>query len=164
MSETKQYCLDSNIFIQGWNTYYAPELCPSYWDVLDNLAATGVIFAPIEVKREIEKIQDSLHGWLKGRSYFFRDIDLEVQIVLRDILHNFERLVDTKKERSMADPWVIAHAKVSGAIVVTKESYSTSPTNIKIPNVCEALDVPWMNDFQFCREVGIRFEARKIEI
>lgn len=164
MSDTKQYCLDANIFIQGWNDYYSPELCPGYWDILDDLAAAGVVFAPIEVRREIEKIQDPLHSWLKSRSHFFRDIDIDVQLVLREVMRDYERLVDTTKERSMADPWVVAHAKASGAVVVTKEGYSTSPTKVKIPNVCEALGVRWINDFQFCREIGIRFTAERIVI
>jgi hypothetical protein len=47
------------------------------------------------------------------------------------------------------------------AIVVTKEAASAAPTKrVKIPDVCQALKVPWMNDFQFAREIGIRFAAR----
>jgi hypothetical protein len=47
------------------------------------------------------------------------------------------------------------------AVVVTKESPSSTPTKrIKIPDVCHALNVPYLNDFDFAREVGIRFAAR----
>jgi hypothetical protein len=24
----KRYCLDANVFIQGWNDYYSMDLCP----------------------------------------------------------------------------------------------------------------------------------------
>jgi hypothetical protein len=71
------------------------------------------------------------------------------------------RLVDSIKQRSVADPWVIAFAMAEKAVVVTKESPSSAPTKrVKIPDVCRALDVPYLNDFDFAREVGIRFAAR----
>ena len=62
---------------------------------------------------------------------------------------------------SVADPWVIAFAMAENAVVVTKESSSATPTKrIKIPDVCRAMNVPFLNDFEFAREVGIRFAAR----
>jgi len=50
---------------------------------------------------------------------------------------NHKHLVDSKKGRSLADPWVIAHAIKENAIVVTKEEKITAlnSTKIKIPNV-----------------------------
>ena len=160
MAHPKTYCLDANVFIGGWTSYYSMALCPSYWNILSTLAAEGRIFAPMEVRRELEKIEDDLFRWVKERDNFFREPDQQVQIILRDILRDFERLVDDTKQRSLADPWVIAHAKAANAVVVTKEQPSNSPKRIKIPDVCRALGVPWMDDFQFCQEIGIRFEAR----
>ena len=31
------YCLDANVLIKAWESYYAPKFCPSYWTVLDEL-------------------------------------------------------------------------------------------------------------------------------
>ena len=90
----KKYCLDTNVFIEAWNRYYSMELCPQYWRILDDLAQQRRIFAPIEVKREIEKSDDGLHEWLRKRPYFFRDIDLRVQRELRRIMASHGRLVD----------------------------------------------------------------------
>ncbi|OGV70395.1 MAG: hypothetical protein A2283_18970 [Lentisphaerae bacterium RIFOXYA12_FULL_48_11] len=157
----KKYCLDSGVFIEGWNRYYSMDLCPEYWDILNTLALKGQVFSPVEVKREIDKTDDGLKEWVKHRSHFFKEITTPVQERLRKIMASHGRLVDSIKQRSVADPWVIAFAMAEGAIVVTKESPSgTSTKRIKIPDVCEALKVPWMNDFQFAREVGIRFAAK----
>jgi hypothetical protein len=157
----KRYCLDANVFIQGWNDYYSMDLCPEYWEILDRLAQENRIFAPIEVKKEIEKTDDNLAKWLKARPYFFQEITIEVQENLRKIMAAHSRLVDSIKQRSVADPWVIAFAMAEKAVVVTKESPSSTPTKrIKIPDVCHALNVPYLNDFDFAREVGIRFAAR----
>ena len=157
----KRYCLDTGVFVQGWNHYYSMDICPEYWEVLDSLAKKDIIFSPIEVRYEIEKIDDGLNKWIHDKPYLFKDITTDVQENLRQIMASHGRLVDSIKQRSVADPWVIAFAMSENAIVVTKEFPSGIDTRrIKIPDVCNALKVPWMNDFDFAKEVGIRFRVR----
>lgn len=156
-----KYCLDTNVFIEAWNRYYSIDICPEYWDILDGLARKGIIFAPIEVKNEIDKTDDGLKKLFWEKPYFFRDITIPVQENLRYIMSTYGRLVDTIKQRSIADPWVIAHALAESATVVTKETPTGRDTRrIRIPDVCMALDVPWIDDFEFTREIGIRFSAK----
>jgi len=47
----------------------------------------------------------------------------------------------------------------SNACVVTKESkvLSLNTNKVKIPNVCDNMGVRWINDFEFVRELGIKF-------
>lgn len=72
------------------------------------------------------------------------------------ILASHKRLVDTKKGRSIADPWVIAQAQVMSAVIVTEEqpSRGSSP---KIPDVCEALGVQYTNVIGLIRAMGLQF-------
>ena len=154
----ERYCLDTSALIQPWNTYYSMDLCPEYWDVLDGLAREGVVFCTQDVRREIEKQDDTLFAWVKERPFLFREVTAEVQTNLRSILESHRELVDTKKDRSMADPWVVAHAMAEAATVVTKEGLA--PRRIKIPDVCRALGVRCIDDFQFLRELGVKFSAR----
>lgn len=156
----KKYCLDTNTLIEPWNKYYSINLAPDYWDILDNLAKEGIIFCTEFVKREIEKTDDNLSRWIKSRPYLFKSVNEEVQKNLRTILSKYERLVDSSKSRSLADPWVIAHAMAEDAIVVTKED-TTPPLakRIKIPDVCNELNVKWINEFQFLNEIGMQFKA-----
>lgn len=155
-----KYCLDTNVFVEGWNKYYAYEFCPKYWEILDQFAMDGRIFSPIEVKREIEKTDDALLKWIKDKDYYFKEITPKTQEILRDILTKYERLVDSTKQRSIADPWVIATAVEHNATVVTKETPAiNSRRRIKIPDVCIAMNVRWIDDFKFTRELGIKFEA-----
>ena len=150
MDEIKNYCLDANIFIEGWNKYYSKELSTGYWEILDSLAQNGRVFSPIEVKREILRVDDGLAEWIKSRAYFFRDITIEVQEELRKIMAEYPRLVDSTKQRSIADPWVIAFAITENATVVTKETpVGLNSRRIKIPDVCNDLGLPWIDDFQF---------------
>ncbi len=154
------YCLDSNALIEPWNKYYTMENCAEYWEIIDRLALQGRVFCTLEVKHEIAKIDDSLAHWVEQRPYLFREESAQANANIRQILAQFPRLIDSSKGRSMADPWVVAHAMAEGAVVVTKEFPTPTDANkIKIPNVCEAFGVEWMSDFQFNNELGIKFSA-----
>lgn len=158
------YCLDTNVLIEAWNKHYSMQLCPDYWEVIDRLAKKSRIFCTMEVKREIEKTDDALFKWAGERPYLFRELTQEVFQNIKKIYAGHpdnRRLVDSSKGRSKADPWVIAHAMAENAVVVTKEGYERNKSKrVKIPNVCETMSVPCINEFEFLNEVGIRFSAR----
>jgi hypothetical protein len=138
------------------------KLCPDYWDIIDGLAREGAIFCTEEVAHELEKTDDDLHAWAKAHPHLFREITPAVMDNIRSVLAQFPRLVDTIKDRSMADPWVIAHAMAEKATVVTKEPLTKgSKTRIRIPDVCDAMGVLWMDDHRFAAAVGLKFSARR---
>ena len=161
MSSPQKYCLDSNVLIQAWQKYYSPAFCPEYWDRLKELGAQGRIFIPKVVFDEITRTEDELATWLKGGAIPVYNVDESVANCLKEIyaanpVHQF--LVDNTKQRSLADPWVIAHSLKENACVVTKEEKVTAATNkIKIPNVCDNMKVRWINDFQLISEVQMHF-------
>jgi hypothetical protein len=161
-TEAKIYCLDANVLIQAWQKYYSPKFCPSYWDILNELGNQQTIFIAEEVFNEIIRTEDDLSKWLKQSKISVRSISEGVtkclqQIYAKDPSH--KTLVDNTKSRSLADPWVIAHAINEGAIVVTKEEKITalSSNKIKIPNVCDNMGIAWINDFEFINELNIKF-------
>ena len=162
MSKAVKYCLDANVLIQAWQKYYSPRFCPTYWEVLASFGSTNKIFVPEQVYDEIVRAEDDLSGWLKSSKIPIHKTTTEVTEKLKAIyaanpIHQY--LVDNTKQRSLADPWVIAHAMEENATVVTKEEKVMAPntTRIKIPNVCDNMNILWVNDFQFIREVGIQF-------
>jgi hypothetical protein len=161
-----KYCLDTNFFVQGWNKYYSPIFCSGYWEIIDEIGKEGIIFIPEMVKNEISKIDDTLNSWLKNKPYLVKPIDSNVQKCLKDVYSsnvNHQRLVDNTKNRSQADPWVIAHAISEGATVVTKEEKIVIPnsTKIKIPNVCDNMGVRCIDDFEFIKEMKLLFTCIK---
>ena len=99
---------------------------------------------------------------MKASSIPVRKISENVTKCLRDIYAKdptHKMLVDNTKLRSLADPWVIAHAMSEGATVVTKEEKVTAlnSNKIKIPNVCDNMGIEWINDFDFVAEMNIQF-------
>lgn len=159
------YCLDTNVLIEAWQKYYSPIFCPDYWKILNKLGEQGIIFIPEAVNEEIVRTDDDLAAWLKTSKIPVHQIDENVQRCLQSIyaknpLHKF--LVDNIKSRSLADPWVISHALSVNATVVTKENkeIALNTKRIKIPNVCENMDVRWINDFDFIKELNISFNCK----
>lgn len=158
------YILDSNVFIEAWGKYYSPDFCTGYFPSLEQLGRDGILAIPEMVHREIEKKSDELYGWIQGSDIPVLPITEEVQKALRNLYQKdskHQRLADTSKGRSLADQWVIAHAMTEEAVVVSKEEKIVTPgsTKVKIPNVCDAMDVRCIQDYEFIAEVDIRFEA-----
>ena len=159
-----KYCLDANAFIEPWSKYYQPSFVQGYWELLEELGREGYVFCPDQVKREIDKIDDGLKDWLNARQFFVREETIQVQLKVRDILKQFPLLISVGANRSMADPWVIAHALVEEAIVVSKEFLSKPEqrdSRVKIPDVCIHYGIPCITDFQFIKEIGVHFDARR---
>jgi hypothetical protein len=164
MNNKRLYCLDANVLIQAWREYYSPTFCPDYWRLLSEMGLSGIIFLPQMVAEEITRTDDDLSDWLKKSQIPIKKIDGTVTECLRRMysanpMHKY--LVDNIKQRSLADPWVIAHAMSVEACVVTRENKETAinTTRIKIPNVCENMKVRCINDFQLIAEMNIRFSC-----
>ena len=159
------YCLDANVLIQAWQKYYSPTFCPDYWTILNDLGKQKKIFLPESVYEEIARTEDDLSKWLKRSSIPIHKpsesvIDCWKKILQADPSHKL--LVDNIKGRSLADPWLIAHAMDKSATVVTKENIESAMNSkrIKIPNVCQNMGVRCIDDFAFIKEIGLRFSAK----
>lgn len=160
----QKYCVDANVLIQAWQKYYSPKFCPSYWEILNQLGLLDRIFLPQLVFDEIARTDDDLSKWLKKSNIPAYKIDEQVANSLKSIYANnplHQYLVDNTKQRSLADPWVIAHALKENAVVVTKEEKVTAinSSKVKIPNVCENMGIRYINDFEFIEELGIKFQC-----
>ena len=77
---------------------------------IDGLIDQGVLIASEEVLFELEKKDDEVCEWMKEREHMFVPTDEETQRAVSNILRNHEKLIDERKSRSGADPFVIALA------------------------------------------------------
>ena len=159
-----KFCLDANVLIQAWQKYYNPKFCPDYWKILIELGKREIIFIPEVVYEEITRTEDELSKWLKTSKIPIEKISESVTICLQKIYATdpeHRKLVDNIRGRSLADPWIIAHAMDKNAIVVTKENKETALNSkrIRIPNVCENMGIKWIDDFQFIERLDIKFSC-----
>lgn len=103
---------------------------------------------------ELEKKDDEVHKWAKDHPQLFVLIDMDIQQVVSDILENHERLVDKRKNRTSADPFVIALAQINNACVVTGEHPTNNIEKPNIPDVCNVLGIRYINFLSLIREQG----------
>ena len=150
------YSLDTSGILDAWTRHYPPDVFPTIWSHMDTAANTGVIFAIDEVVRELERKDDGIHEWVNQHPAMVVPISAEIQNHVVEIMTKYSRLVDTKKNRSGGDPWVIALARSRGFTVVTGEKPSGSLLKPKIPDVYKDLQIPCLMMVDFFREQGWR--------
>lgn len=149
-----RYSIDTSAILDAWRRSYPPDTFPIIWQKLDSLIENGELVATEEVLIELEKKDDEVHKWAHTHEKMFIPIDDKIQIEVQNILKQHKRLVDSRKNRSGADPFVIALAKVGNCIVITNESPANNISRPKIPDVCAALGIRSINFLQLIKAQG----------
>lgn len=127
---------------------------PKIWDRVEELIEKGFLRAPREVRLELERGDDELADWAKGRLEFFVDPDKAQTRCLEEILRSFPALVDPDRTSPFADPWVVALAlcwksavsntpEDSWIVVAEEQPKGTGST--KIPDICAAFGLECIN-------------------
>ncbi|MDQ7827015.1 MAG: DUF4411 family protein [Candidatus Eremiobacteraeota bacterium] len=154
--ETNQvmYTIDTSSIIHGWHEAYPKDAFPALWQKIEELIDDGKLIAIEEVILELEKKEDVLHKWAIKQEKLCVPIDIDIQKEVREILKSHKRLLDTRKNRSGADPFVIALAKVRKCTVITNEKKTSSQEKPHIPDVCEKLGIRCINLLELILEQG----------
>ncbi len=126
---------------------------------MEEVIKLGDLRATEEVLHELERKADDVFEWVKQRRELFVDIDDEIQAVVEEILKDHRKLLDTRKNRSGADPFVVALAKINGCTVVSNERATHSPDRPNIPDVCTALGIRCITILDLIREQGWVFSV-----
>jgi hypothetical protein len=143
------FIFDLNAFKIIFQHYY-PSRFPSFWRQFDARIASGEISSVREVLREIEAYgsEDKLLSWAKRNSQVFHaPTDAEMHFVAEIFkIRHFQTLISKKSSlmgKPVADPFLIARAKINSFTVVTLEQYKDNAA--KIPNVCKYFSIDCIN-------------------
>lgn len=141
------YVFDNNVYINLFWNFYRSRF-PTLRQKFDAYIVSGQIISVREVLNEIEGRDDQLSKWAKQNRQIFIHPSFEELAFISDIfkVNHFQMLVrieERLKGKPVADPFVIAKAKVIQGCVVTDESLR--PNAAKIPNVCEYFGVDCLN-------------------
>ncbi|MGI9156666.1 MAG: DUF4411 family protein [Marmoricola sp.] len=144
------YSFDTSAFINGRKSLFLPTSFGAIWDGIAVLANQGVVRAVDEVKRELARKEDETYTWAKGVKGLFTPLHEDIQIATSAVLAAHPKLlgIGGRRDRNAADPFVVALALARGGTVVTQEE----PRDLnkpRIPDVCDAMNVPWMTLPQF---------------
>ena len=159
-----QFVLDANVFIQANLGYYAPDICPSFWQTLLEAYRKGQIVSIDKVRDEVYRIDDNLSEWVKAESSA-----MFVSSELHPVVDTFVEMVAWVQQNqftaaakaefaTVADGWIAAYAHEIQATVVTLETYDADiKRKVKLPNVCRQFNIDYINTFELLRRLGIRF-------
>jgi hypothetical protein len=155
------YLLDSNVFIQAKNLHYGFDICPAFWDWLDQANSSGTVSSVEKVRDELLDGADELATWAGERRGFFLAPD---ERVLGSLPAVSRWAVGARYEPAavsgflqVADFYLVGHAHAYGYVVVTHEVGSASTRRIKIPNACGGLGVDCISPYEMLRREGARF-------
>jgi hypothetical protein len=141
---------------------YYPQTFASLWTEIDRIVSDGTLLSVEEVFDESEQRIDSVHmnEWIKrNKSIFAPPTEQEMAFVAEIFqVSHFRQLVSEDallRGGHVADPWLIARAKVLGGCVVTEEKLK--PQAAKIPNVCQHFQIDCCNVEELLRRKGWRY-------
>ena len=169
MTGKKFYLVDSDVFITAKNLYYSFEICPGFWKCMLHHHQQGRVFSIDRVRGELlagSRTED-LVRWVHSDvpATFFLQADTEavssayVEIMLWVQRHANYFDAARAKFATGADGWLVAHARVHGATVVTNEQPAPdSKREVKLPDVCDQFGVQRASIFAVLRSLSARFD------
>lgn len=151
------YSFDTSAILNGRRDLFRPAVFRSLWGRVEDAISAGQIRSVDEVQRELARRDDDAKRWADGQTGLFCPLDEQIQQAARHILRLHPNMVRQGGRRSAADPFVIALAMVNNATVVTQETASGNIEKPRIPDVCDALGVPWLTLMGYIEAQGWTF-------
>lgn len=171
--DNKVFLIDANSLITPYESYYPFDLFPVFWEQMELYIKNEKIAILDVIKDEFEKGDDDLSKWIKTI-----EIPLYIDRRTKDVIEQYSEILsyiqnskDYKdsalmewSKATVADPWLIAVAKIYGYEIITFEKYVPinpgQPAKMaKIPNIAEKFGVSTSNLFNMLRVLG--FNSKK---
>lgn len=148
------YSFDTSSLLNGQRDLLPPQTFPTVWENIEEMIAAGTVRAIDLVREELAARTDDVTAWARRQPHLFVPLTQDVQLAVRDVLVEHQRILGIGSGRSGADPFVIALARVHDGTVVTEETPSRKLSKPKIPDVCHAMGVRQLNLLGFIQEQG----------
>ena len=166
---SKKYLIDANSLIRPARAYYPFDFAPSFWQQLRPKISLDKIVVLDKVRDEILKGTDELSAWISDlpNECILSTQDIQIIRTYRDVL-GFIQQSDKYSESALrlwsrenvADPWLIAAAKVYGYTLLSFEQsagrITTRSNNPKLPDVACHFQVPYTSLFDMMRQEYFR--------
>ena len=153
-----KYIIDTSAIIDAIDSWYPPEVFPGLWTDVGALIEEGRLISSEMVYEELKKKDDQdAFAWAEDHKVMFVLIDTEIQLEVRSILEEHQKLVKAEKHRSSADAFVIALARVENGVVVTSEKRRGNLDRPMIPDVCDYLGIETIGFLEILRRERWRY-------
>lgn len=138
------YSLDESSLIEAYRSLYPMENFPALWQEFEKLIKSERLKMSEFVFEDTMR-DEVLDKWCREKSlkpYLELKVDDSDQTAVRNILSKYPRMLNFKKGKSGADPWVVALAmKFQKGVVITEEKLTGNLQHPRIPDVCKASNI-----------------------
>jgi len=162
------YLLDANTLIDAKRDYYPIDRIPEFWEWLIFMGELGSIKIPIEVYEEFSDTKDKdgkkddLATWSERsevQEALLLKEDAEKSLVTKIIYDGYvSNPTDDDLVKIGQDPFLLSYAlkDIEERCIVSTEVSKPSKkgANRKVPDVCKALNIRCINNFQMFRELN----------
>ncbi len=156
------YVFDTNSFnVIG---FYFPQRFPSFWKSFDKLVSEERIISVkesfLELENKLPENRQHMQVWISERKFIFLPPTPEEMTFVANIfsIPHFQQLVRPKQMlvgAPLADPFIIASAKLRSGCVVTEEGRKEN--SARIPNVCDHFGIDCINVEKFMEREKMKF-------
>jgi hypothetical protein len=157
------YLIDTDVFIAAKNLHYGMDFCPAFWEWLVAANNAGKLLSIEAVPDDLANGGDELAEWAEARDDGFFVSPIERDLValgqVTQWINDHRTYTPAAKQTFLgcSDYFVVSQALAGGHSVVTHEKPENSVHRVKIPSVCVALRVRYMNCWQMPRSERARF-------
>lgn len=172
-----KYLLDTNIFLQSYREYYCMDICPGFWDFLkqgnNNVKSIQQVCEELKANEDNNDLMETIEH-MKGQKFFISEYDITEASFKKvsEVIENYKEKLNVKfpgdrakaklqtsidKFIDSADYFLLSLAYQDNYIIVTKEKYTNSNNEIKIPNIAERLDIKCSTLEEMLRDIKIKF-------
>ena len=160
-----RYALDANVLIAAYHDYYAPGICPGFWDCLAYQISAGRLLI-------IDRVYDEIlsPSWLVDWSEQAAN-DAPIDTASQPVADAYRGLMDWVQENSqflpaaraefarVADGWLVAYALANDAVAVVSNEAPAPDARRKVPlpDLCDQFGVRLITPFAMLHELGARF-------
>ena len=156
------YLLDTNILIRSKNEM-PMDIWLTFWARMQEMMVAKQVFSSVKVKEEIDKGADELTLWIENYApkEFYLPLDRDVMVQYANAqawVQESPLYKDTAKLdfANVADAYLVATAAAKGMTLVTYETSDPAcKRRVKIPDVCNALGVPFCDLNATLRDLGV---------
>lgn len=165
----RKYLIDTNIFIESSNRHYAIDICPGFWEFLDRVSDLENVKSITQVYDEFTPDNEELVNFkerLKNKGFFLQIENITPEsysattMSLQEMRYDQQAIANFSQK---ADYFLIALALQEQYTIVTQEArkQTIAPKRIKIPNVCEQLEIECIDITEFLRRERAIFVLRE---
>lgn len=148
-----EYTFDTCVFIELFRKY-PRDIFVSIWELIESMLLENRIIIIKDVVDELSRIHDNIYEYVKERKKNIFELTEDVQVILKNIINRFPDWVNPHNMSNAADPCLVALGKTFNLKVITQETIKGN--KLRIPYVCNKIDVECGNLIDFLRENRVR--------